>query len=175
MSGLAQSGLAQDELQGGPKSAAASADITSLYQEVIIDHARRPRNFRQLEGASQRVEAVNPLCGDQLTLYIQLADGAIADIAFEGNGCAISQASASLMTMAMKGLRRDEALALFTRVHTMLTTESEGELAVLSGVWEYPTRVKCATLAWQALRNALKDSTPEESAPEDAGCRDETE
>jgi SUF system NifU family Fe-S assembly protein len=100
-------------------SATASADITSLYQEVIIDHARRPRNFRQLEGASQRVEAVNPLCGDQLTLYIQLADGAIADIAFEGNGCAISQASASLMTMAMKGLRQEAALALFTRVHTM--------------------------------------------------------
>lgn len=187
MSGLAQSGLAQDELQGVPKSAAASADITSLYQEVIIDHARRPRNFRQLEGASQTVEAVNPLCGDQLTLYIQLADGAITDIAFEGNGCAISQASASLMTMAMKGLRRDEALALFTRVHTMLTTESErdappaevGTLAVLSGVWEYPTRVKCATLAWQALRSALKDSTPEgrtleERTPEDAGRRDET-
>lgn len=167
MSGLAQSGLAQ-----------ASADITSLYQEVIIDHARSPRNFRELEDADQRVEAVNPLCGDQLTLYIQFTDGAITDIAFEGNGCAISQASASLMTMAMKGLQRDEALALFTRVHTMLTTESEsdvppaevGKLAVLSGVWEYPTRVKCATLAWQALRSALKDSTPE-----DAGRRDETE
>jgi len=149
-----------------------------LYQEVIIDHARRPRNFRELEGASQRVEAVNPLCGDQLTLYIQLADGAIADIAFEGNGCAISQASASLMTMAMKGLQRDEAFALFARVHTMLTTESEGDappaevgkLAVLSGVWEYPTRVKCATLAWQALRSALEDSTAK-----DAGRRDETE
>jgi len=182
VSGLAQSGLAQDELQGGPTGAAASADITGLYQEVIIDHARRPRNFRELVDASQKVEAVNPLCGDQLTLYIQLVDGAIADIAFEGDGCAISQASASLMTMAMKGLRRDEALALFSRVHTMLTTESEGDgppaevgkLAVLSGVWEYPTRVKCATLAWQALRSALKDSTPEESAPEDAGRRDET-
>lgn len=149
-----------------------------LYQEVIIDHARRPRNFRELEGASQRVEAVNPLCGDQLTLYIQLADGTIADIAFEGNGCAISQASASLMTVAMKGLQRDEAFALFARVHTMLTTESEGDappaevgkLAVLSGVWEYPTRVKCATLAWQALRSALEDSTAK-----DAGRRDETE
>ena len=177
-SGLAQGGLAQDELQGGPPAAAASLDVTSLYQEVIIDHARRPRNFRELEDASQRVEAVNPLCGDQLTLYIQLADGAIADIAFEGNGCAISQASASLMTMAMKGLRHDEALALFSRVHTMLTTEPEGDappaevgkLAVLSGVWEYPTRVKCATLAWQALRSALEDSTPK-----DAGRRDETE
>jgi len=95
-----------------------------------------------------------------------MVDGAIADIAFKGNGCAISQASPSLMTMAMKGLRQDEALALFTRVHTMLTTESEGDeppaevgkLAVLSGVWEYPTRVKCATMAWQALRTALEDA-----------------
>lgn len=167
------SALAQGELGGWPRNAAVSDDITSLYQEVVIDHARRPRNFRELKGASQTVEAVNPLCGDQLTLYVQMVDGAIADIAFKGNGCAISQASASLMTMAMKGLRQDEALALFTRVHTMLTTESEddappaevGKLAVLSGVWEYPTRVKCATMAWQALRSAL----------EDAGRRDGTE
>ncbi|WP_028281077.1 Fe-S cluster assembly sulfur transfer protein SufU [Arthrobacter sp. H5] len=144
-----------------------SDDITSLYQEVIIDHARRPRNFRTLEDATQTVEALNPLCGDQLTLYLQLADGTIADTSFEGNGCAISQASASLMTMAVKGLRQEAALALFTRVHTMLTTESEddappagvGKLAVLSGVWEYPTRVKCATLAWQALRSALEDAS----------------
>ena len=178
MSGPAQSAPALDKLQGGPGSAATSADITSLYQEVIIDHARRPRNFRELKGASRRVEAVNPLCGDQLTLYLQLADGAIADIAFEGNGCAISQASASLMTLAMKGLQRDEALDLFARVHTMLTTDVEGDappagvgkLTVLSGVWKYPTRVKCATLAWQALRSALQDNTPG-----DVGRRDETE
>ena len=157
--------------------AAVSADLTSLYQEVIVDHARRPRNFRELEGPTRTVEALNPLCGDQLTLYVELADGAVVDIAFEGNGCAISQASASLMTMAMKGLRHDEALALFTRVHTMLTSESEGgvpptevgKLAVLSGVWKYPARVKCATLAWQALRSALEDS-----ALEDAGHRDGT-
>ena len=149
----------------GPGGVAVSEDITSLYQEVIIDHARSPRNFRELEGATRTVEAVNPLCGDQLTLYLQLTDGAVADIAFVGAGCAISQASASLMTMAVKGLRQDEALTLFTRVHTMLTTKSDGDeppagvgkLAVLSGVWEYPTRVKCATLAWQALRNALGD------------------
>lgn len=160
------SALAQGELRGGPRGTAVSDDITSLYQEVVIDHARRPRNFRELDGASRTVEAVNPMCGDQLTLYLQMVDGAIADIAFKGNGCAISQASASLMTMAMKGLRQDEALALFTRVHTMLTTESEGDeppaevgkLAVLSGVWEYPTRVKCATMAWQALRTALEDA-----------------
>ena len=167
------SAIAQREVRGGPSGSAVSADITSLYQEVIIDHARSPRNFRELEGATETVEALNPLCGDQLTLYLQLADGTIADIAFKGNGCAISQASASLMTMALKGMAQDEALALFTRVHTMLTTESEGDapppevgkLAVLSGVWEYPTRVKCATLAWQALRSALQD----------AGRRDETE
>lgn len=160
------SAVAQGELGGGPRNAAVSDDIASLYQEVIIDHARKPRNFRELEGASRTVEAVNPLCGDQLTLYVQFTDGAIADIAFEGNGCAISQASASMMTMAMKGLRQDEALALFDRVHAMLTTESGvdgpraevGKLAVLSGVWEYPTRVKCATLAWQALRSALEDA-----------------
>ncbi|MHB1172746.1 MAG: Fe-S cluster assembly sulfur transfer protein SufU [Lacisediminihabitans sp.] len=158
-------GVAQGELRGRSRGAAVSDGIANLYQEMIIDHARSPRNFRDLEGATRTVEAVNPLCGDQLTLYLQLTDGAVTDIAFTGTGCAISQASASLMTMAVKGLRQDEALTLFGRVHTMLTTESVGEappaevgkLAVLSGVWEYPTRVKCATLAWQALRNALED------------------
>ena len=149
---------------------AVSADLTGLYQEVIVDHARRPRNFRALQGATRTVEALNPLCGDQLTLYVELADGGVVDIAFEGNGCAISQASASLMTMAIKGLRQDEALALFARVHTMLTSDCEGDvsstevgkLAVLSGVWKYPARVKCATLAWQALRSALEDSALED-------------
>ena len=157
---------AQGELRDGPGGDAVSGDITSLYQEVIIDHARSPRNFRELEGATRTVEVANPLCGDQLTLYLQLADDTITDIAFEGAGCAISQASASLMTMALKGLAHDEALAVFARVHTMLTTESDGDapppdvgkMAVLSGVWEYPMRVKCATLAWQALRSALEDA-----------------
>nr|WP_231368706.1 SUF system NifU family Fe-S cluster assembly protein [Frigoribacterium sp. CG_9.8] len=160
-------------MSGGPRGAAVSDDIASLYQEVIIDHARSPRNFRVVDGATRTIEALNPLCGDQLTLYLTLAEGVVTDIAFTGNGCAISQASASLMTMAVKGLHHDEALAMFTRVHIMLTTESEGgappaevgKLAVLSGVWEYPTRVKCATLAWQALRSALQQ----------AGNRDGTE
>jgi nitrogen fixation NifU-like protein len=142
-----------------------SQGIAGLYQEMIIDHAHSPRNFRELEGANRKVEAVNPLCGDQLTLYLQLIDGTVADIAFLGAGCAISQASASLMTMEVKGLDREEALTLFARVHTMLTTESTGDeatveigkLAVLSGVWKYPARVKCASLAWQALRNAFED------------------
>ncbi len=148
-----------------------SDDITSLYQEVIIEHARSPRNFRNIEGATRTVEVVNPLCGDELTLYLQLTDGGVADIAFKGSGCAISQASASLMTMAVKGLPQEEALALFGRVHTMLTTESQGDappaevgkLAALSGVWAYPMRVKCATLAWQALRSALEDSALEDT------------
>ena len=141
-----------------------SGDLADLYQEVIIDHGRRPRNFRELEGATRTAEGVNPLCGDKLTLYVKLADGHIADIAFQGTGCAISQASASLMTAALKGKTEQEALALFGRVHTMLTEGPNGEagvaelgkLAVLSGVWEFPMRVKCATLAWHTLRSALE-------------------
>ena len=141
-----------------------SGDLADLYQEVIIDHGRRPRNFRELEGATRTAEGVNPLCGDQLTLYVKLADGHIADIAFQGSGCAISQASASLMTAALKGKTEQEALALFGRVHTMLTEGPDreagvaelGKLAVLSGVWEFPMRVKCATLAWHTLRSALE-------------------
>ena len=145
------------------------SDLGNLYQEVIIDHGRRPRNFGELEGATRTAEGFNPLCGDQLTLYVRLADGRIADIAFQGAGCAIAQASASLMTTALKGKKEEEALALFGRVHAMLTEGPNGKvppaelgkLAVLSGVWEFPTRVKCATLAWHALRSALEaDGAP---------------
>ena len=140
------------------------SDLADLYQEVIIDHSRHPRNFRELDDATRTAEGVNPLCGDQLTLYVKLADGRIADIAFQGAGCAISQASASLMTAALKGKVEEEALALFGRVHAMLTEgpranvhpEEVGKLAVLCGVWEFPMRVKCATLAWHALRSALE-------------------
>ena len=140
------------------------SDLADLYQEVIIDHGRQPRNFGELEVATGTAEGVNPLCGDQLTLYVKLADGRIADIAFQGAGCAISQASASLMTTALKGKSQDEALDLFERVHAMLTEgpnanvqpEELGKLAVLSGVWEFPMRVKCATLAWHTLRSALE-------------------
>jgi nitrogen fixation NifU-like protein len=143
------------------------SDLANLYQEVIIDHGRRPRNFRELEDATRTVEGVNPLCGDQLTLYVKLADGRIEDIAFQGTGCAISQASASLMTAALKGKTQGEALALFGRVHAMLTEGPNveagppelGKLAVLSGVWGFPTRVKCATLAWNALRRALESES----------------
>jgi len=141
-----------------------SADLRDLYQEVVIDHSKQPRNFRKLDGATRTVDGFNPLCGDQLTLYVKLADGIIEDIAFQGSGCAISKASASLMTSALKGRTQPEAQALFERVHTMLTEGPEGgiepeelgKLAVLSGVWQFPVRIKCATLAWYALRNALE-------------------
>ncbi len=141
-----------------------SSELRDLYQEVIIDHGKRPRNFHPLEDASRTAEGFNPLCGDQLRVYLKLADGVIEDIAFQGAGCAISLASASRMTMAVKGRRQEEALALFARVHALLTegpnarvTPAElGKLAVLSGVWEFPVRVKCATLAWHTLRSALE-------------------
>ncbi|WP_255452964.1 Fe-S cluster assembly sulfur transfer protein SufU [Cryobacterium sp. TMS1-20-1] len=155
---------ARAERPGEPAGSSASAGIRGLYQDMIIDHGRRPRNLRTIERATRTVEAVNPICGDQVVLSVQISDGVLADVAFLGDGCTISQASASLLTMAVKGLHEDEALELFDRVHAMLTTEPSGDdslaevgkLAVLSGVWEYPARVKCASLAWQALRNALE-------------------
>lgn len=143
-----------------------SADLISLYQDVIIEHARRPHNFGRPAGATCALDGHNPLCGDQLTLYLKLEDGRITDIGFEGAGCAISQASASLMTDMLKGLSDQQALDLFTRVHAMLTAEPAdgspapdvGKMMALSGIWEYPTRVKCASLAWQTLRTALTDA-----------------
>ena len=139
-------------------------ETRGLYQEVIIDHSKQPRNFRKFEDATGTAEGFNPLCGDHLTVYVKLAGGVIEDIAFQGNGCAISKASASLMTTALKGKTEAEAMALFGHVHTLLTVgpngevkpEDVGKLAVLSGVWEFPTRVKCATLAWHTLRSALE-------------------
>ena len=141
-----------------------SSELRDLYQEVVIDHSKHPRNFRKVEGATGTAEGFNPLCGDQLTLYVKLANGVIEDIGFQGAGCAISKASASLMTAALKGKKQEEALALFGRVHILLTEgpngavrpEDVGKLAALSGVWEFPMRVKCATLAWHTLRSALE-------------------
>ena len=141
-----------------------NGELRDLYQEVVIDHSKQPRNFRKVEGATRTAEGFNPLCGDQLTLYVKLANGVIEDIGFQGTGCAISKASASLMTAALKGKKQDEALALFKRVHVLLTDgpngevkpEEVGKLAALSGVWEFPMRVKCATLAWHTLRSALE-------------------
>lgn len=138
-----------------------SSELGDLYQEVVIDHSRKPRNFRKPEGANRSAEGLNPLCGDQITLYLKMADDVIEDIGFEGTGCAISKASASLMTTALKKKTKAESEALFERVHSMLTegpgssVEELGKLAALSGVWEFPARVKCATLAWHTLRSAL--------------------
>ena len=135
-------------------------ELNDLYRDVILDHNRRPRNFGPLEPSDASAEGVNPLCGDRLTLRLNLAEDTIRDIRFEGQGCAISTASASLMTEAVKGKTRGEALALFDRVHKLLTddeagAEDLGKLAALSGVREYPARVKCASLCWHTLASAL--------------------
>jgi len=140
------------------------SDLSELYQEVILDHNRRPRNFRRLEGASHHAEGYNPLCGDRVTVFLQIAGDRIADIAFEGTGCAISKASASMMTDALKGKTLAEADAFFEKFHNMLTVpataeaeiEGLGKLGVLSGVREYPMRVKCASLAWHTLKAAMQ-------------------
>ncbi len=140
------------------------SDLSELYQQVILDHNRRPRNFRKLEGANRTAQGYNPLCGDQIDLYLQFEDGVIKDIGFQGSGCAISKASASIMTESVKGKTKKEAEALFDRVHKMLTagpgakldTDGLGKLAVFAGVSEFPVRVKCASLAWHTLRAALE-------------------
>lgn len=136
------------------------AELRDLYQEVIIDHGRRPRNFGPLPGASHEAEGFNPLCGDRLTLHLRIVEGVIEEARFEGIGCAISTASASLMTEALKGRTVDDAEALFSAFHAGLTGEGTisalGKLAALAGVREFPTRIKCATLAWHTLRAALR-------------------
>jgi nitrogen fixation NifU-like protein len=137
------------------------SDLNDLYQEVILDHNRRPRNFHALPDASHSAEGYNPLCGDRLTLYLKLADGIVIDAAFQGAGCAISKASASLMTDAVKGKSVADAEALFDRFHRMVTTPPEqpvedlGKLSALAGVREFPVRVKCASLAWHTLKAAM--------------------
>ena len=136
-------------------------ELNDLYRDVILDHNRRPRNFGALEAADARVEGFNPLCGDRLTVQLKMADEAIADIRFEGQGCAISTASASLMTEAVKGKSRTDALALFDRIRSLLTDDDApsdelGKLAALSGVREFPARVKCASLCWHTLAAALR-------------------
>ena len=142
------------------------SDLRELYQEVIFDHNRRPRNFGKLAHASSHADGHNPLCGDRLTLYLDVADGVIRDVSFEGSGCAISTASASLLTEALKGSTVERANLLFERFHQLVTGESEdtsglGKLEVLAGVREFPARVKCATLAWHTLQRALTgDQTP---------------
>jgi len=139
------------------------SELSDLYQEVILDHNRRPRNFRVIDPATASQEGYNPLCGDRLTLYLTLDHGVITDVAFQGSGCAISKASASLMTEIVKGKTVDEARGLFDAFHHMITSPpgsalpEMGKLAVLSGVRDFPTRVKCAGLAWHTLKAAVSD------------------
>ena len=136
------------------------SDLRDLYQEVILDHYRRPRNFCPLPDADCKAEGFNPLCGDRLTLYVKVKDGVIEDATFEGTGCAISTASASLMSEAVKGKTKAEFASLFEKFHAMVTGKgpSDGldKLEVFSGVSEFPVRVKCASLAWHTLKAALE-------------------
>jgi nitrogen fixation NifU-like protein len=137
------------------------SELRELYQELILEHSRKPRNFRALQPANHKAEGFNPLCGDHFTVYLDLEDGAIKDIGFQGSGCAISKASASMMTQMLKGKTAAEAEELFAKFHDVVTGHSQGseenlgKLAVFAGVSEFPLRVKCATLAWHTLRAAL--------------------
>ena len=141
------------------------SDLRDLYQEVILDHSKRPRNFHAIADASRKAEGYNPLCGDRETIYVVLEGDRVRDVAFQGAGCAISTASASMMTESVKGKTREEAEALFTRFHQLITGKNGetgenapelGKLEVFSGVREYPVRVKCATLPWHTLKAALQ-------------------
>ena len=140
------------------------SDLRDLYQEVILDHNRNPRNFGPLEDADLRADGHNPLCGDKLSIAVNVVDGVVTDVRFEGSGCAISKASASLMTEGIKGRTLDEARKLFGRFHQLVTDRSVppdeelGKLAVFAGVRDYPARVKCAILAWHTLRAAVDDN-----------------
>lgn len=148
--------------------------LSDLYQEMILDHNRNPRNFHPLPDANRKAEGVNPLCGDQIHLFLKLEDDRISDISFEGSGCAISKASSSLMTQALKGKTKSEAERLFEKFHRMVTgpvggtADPElGKLAVFSGVCEFPSRIKCATLAWHTLKSALEGKAERVSTEEE--------
>ena len=138
-----------------------SAELQDLYREVILDHNKRPRNFRAIE-AARRAEGDNPLCGDRLTVYVRIDGDVISDVSFQGAGCAISKASASLMTESVRGKTLSEAAALFDRFHRMITAatggpaDDLGKLAAFAGVRQFPARVKCASLAWHTLRSAVE-------------------
>ena len=141
--------------------------LRDLYQEVILDHSKKPRNLREIENTAHHAKGHNPLCGDRVTVYVVLEDGKIVDVSFQGDGCAISTASASMMTESLKGKTLDETEALFGKFHDLVTgklppgegTEDLGKLAVFAGVQEFPIRVKCATLAWHTLRAAIENRT----------------
>ena len=140
------------------------SELSELYQQVILDHNKRPRNFKRLENPNHMAEGYNPLCGDHLTVYVDLEGDELKEISFEGSGCAISKAAASMMTQAVKGKSKTEAEQLFNEFHNMVTAEDEpeeesilGNLRIFSGVREFPVRVKCATLPWHTLHAALNN------------------
>ena len=136
--------------------------LSDLYQEILLEHNSKPRNFRKVEDASSTADGYNPLCGDQITLYLKVVDDTVEDVGFQGVGCAISRASASMMTQSIKGRSLDEAQGIFDAFHSMITHPGEepdydtlGDLETLAGINEYPTRIKCAILAWHTMRSAL--------------------
>ncbi|MDP2884594.1 MAG: SUF system NifU family Fe-S cluster assembly protein [Ignavibacteria bacterium] len=138
------------------------SELRALYQEIILEHNKKPRNFRKLDDASRTLEGYNPLCGDHYTLYLKIENDVVVDISFEGAGCAISKASASVMTTMLKGKTKEEAQRMFETFHKLVTGEltdisfeTLGKLAAFAGVSEFPARVKCASLAWHTMRNAL--------------------
>jgi nitrogen fixation NifU-like protein len=141
------------------------SELSELYQQVILDHNKKPRNFRKLENANHSAEGFNPLCGDQLTVYLNLKDDAVKEISFEGSGCAISKAAASMMTQAVKGKSKQEAEQLFSEFHQMVTGGLDeensqnglGNLKIFAGVREFPVRVKCASLPWHTMHAALNN------------------
>ena len=141
------------------------SELTDLYQELILDHGRNPRNFRPMPDATATAEGLNPLCGDHYHVFLRMDGDRIADVSFQGNGCAISKASASLMSAALKGRSAAEAEDLFQRFHAMVVdgdasqADGLGKLGVLKGVAEFPTRIKCASLAWHAMHSALRGET----------------
>lgn len=150
------------------------ADLSGLYQEVILDHNKRPRNFRVINEATAHADGYNPLCGDRVTLYLRMDGDKIGDVAFKGSGCAISTASASILTETLKGKTRTQAEELFERFHNLVTGKGAGDpatlgkLAVFSGVSEFPTRVKCATLVWHTLKSALAGDSEVEMSDDDS-------
>jgi nitrogen fixation protein NifU and related proteins len=145
--------------------------VHDLYQETILDHSKRPRNYHAMDDATRKADGYNPLCGDKLKLYLKLEGDVVKDASFIGAGCAISTSSASLMTESIKGKTKDEALKLLEKFHELLTTDAAvskdlGKLVVFCGVRDYPARVKCATLAWHTLKSALNGSATEPATTE---------
>lgn len=144
-------------------------DLRELYQELILDHSKKPRNYREMPNANRKVEGFNPLCGDHFTVYLDVDGETVRDVSFQGSGCALSKASASMMTQAIKGKNKDEAEKLFERFHELVTgkangnPEELGKLAVFSGVSEFPVRVKCASLAWHTMKAALEGNAEQVS------------